>query len=214
MNTVPLTIATPRETIAALQRLTREYASFSRSRSGLGNVLGGVCGLLAFASDWALGASAVAAAITVSLTLAWLVGKEIIRRRLYQGFGRAREAWVGVPRREHRASLAIITPPLLGFAVALVALGWLPRPVAWPYLLFCLATPWIAWRFLATTYELNLGLGLLFMSAVTASGHAAPLLVLLFVPAYAATMIPLGLEEHRRYRGLAARLDIQGGGPG
>jgi len=85
MNTVPLIIATPRETIAALQRLTREYASFSRSRSGLGNVLGGVCSLLAFAADWALGTSSLAAAITVSLTLMWLVGKEIIRRRIYQG---------------------------------------------------------------------------------------------------------------------------------
>jgi len=59
-----------------------------------------------------------------------------------------------------------------------------------------------------------LGFGLLFMSAVTASGHAAPLLVLLFVPAYAATMIPLGLEEHRRYRALAAQLDTRDGAPG
>jgi hypothetical protein len=202
------------DTIVELQRLTQEYASFSRSRAGLGNVLGGVVGLVVFGAIWLFGGNTVTAVLAIVLTLLWLAGKEIIRRRVYQGFGAARETWIGSRQRTHQLSLLLFTPLLLAFAVWIVAAGWLTKPaVAWPYLVFCLATPLIMWRLLYTLNEIMIGFGLLFMCAITASGHTPALLGLLIVPAYAAMMIPLGLSEHRQYRTLEARLHARSGAP-
>ncbi len=201
-----------RETIADMQQLTREYASYSRSRGGLANVLGGVVGLVIFGAIWLFGGNPVTAALTVGLTLVWLAGKEVIRRRLYRGFGEAREVWAGAPRRTRHILTWIFTPLLLAFAVWIVAAGWLSKPaIAAPYLIFCLATPWIMWRYLYTLNEIMIGFGLLFVSAVTASGHTPALLGLAFVPVYAAAMIPLGLAEHRQFKGLRTRLEARGG---
>ena len=201
-----------RDTIVELRQLTQEYASFSRSRAGLGNVLGGIVGLVVFGAIWLFGGNTVTAVLAIVLTLLWLAGKEVVRRRFYQGFGAARETWTGSPRRTHQMSLLLITPLLLAFAVWIVAAGWLSRPaVAWPYLVFCLATPLIIWRLLYTLNEIMIGFGLLFMCAITASGHTPALLGLLIVPAYAAAMIPLGLSEHRRFQALETRLHVRSG---
>jgi len=201
-----------RDGIAELQQLTREYASFSRSRAGLGNVLGGVVGLVIFGVIWLFGGNRVTAAFAIVLTLLWLVGKEIMRRRLYRGFGEAQETWTGPLRRTHQLIVLILTPLLLAFAVWIVAAGWLSKPaVAWPYLIFCLATPLIMWRYLYTLNEIMIGFGLLFMCAITASGHTPALLGLAFMPAYAAAMIPLGLSEHRQFRALETRLQARSG---
>jgi len=203
-----------RDSMVELQQLTREYASFSRSRAGLGNVLGGVVGLVVFGSIWLFGGNRVTAALAIVLTLLWLAGKETMRRRLYRGFGEARETWTGPPRRTHQLNVLIFTPLLLAFAVWIVAAGWLSKPaVAWPYLIFCLATPLIMWRYLYTLNEIMIGFGLLFMCAVTASGHTPALLGLLIVPAYAAVMIPLGISEHRQFRALETRLHARSGAP-
>ena len=198
--------------IVELRQLTQEYASFSRSRGGLGNALGGVVGLVVFGAIWLFGGNRVTAAIAIVLTLLWLAGKEVIRRRVYQGFGAARETWTDSPRRTHQLSLLLFTPLLLAFAVWIVAAGWLSKPaVAWPYLIFCLATPLIMWRYLYTLNEIMIGFGLLFICAVVASGHTPALLGLLIVPAYAAMMIPLGLSEHRQFRALETRLHARSG---
>ncbi len=200
--------------IADLQQVTREYASFSRSRAGLGNVLGGIVGLVVFGAILLFGGSALTATLAIGLTVGWLVGKETIRRRLYRRFGMAQETWSGSPRKTHRVAVLILTPLLLAFAAWIVATGWLSKPaVAVPYLVFCLATPWIAWRLLYTYNEIIIGCGLLFMCAVTASGHTPDLLGLAIVPCYAAAMIPLGLAEHRQFRALETRLRARGGAP-
>lgn len=204
-----------RDTIADLQQLTRDYASYSRSRGGLGNALGGVAGLAVFGGVWLLGAGVASAVLTVGLTLVWLAGKEVIRHRLYRGFGEAHEVWAGAARRTHRFYTLLFTPILLAFATWIVAAGWLSKPaVAWPYLIFCLATPVIMWRLLYTLNEIMIGFGLLFMCAITASGHMPALLGLTIVPAYAAAMIPLGLAEHRQFRALRMRLEARGAGRG
>src|SRR5438270_329130 len=111
-------IETSARSIADLQQVTREYASFSRSRGGLGNVLGGVVGLISFAALWLLG-GIVLAALSVGLTLAWLVGKEIIRHQVYRPFGDVRELWSASQRRGH--AIAAIAS-----GVGLVALAVLP----------------------------------------------------------------------------------------
>ena len=201
-----------RAAIGELQQLTRDYASYSRSRGGLGNVLGGAVGLVVFGAIWLFGGNAATAALAIGLTALWLAGKEVIRRRVYRRFGQAQESWSGAVRRTHLGGLLILTPCLLAFAVWIVAAGWLARPaVALPYLIFCLATPLILWRYLYTINEMMIGFGLLFMCAITASGHTPFLLGLAIVPAYAAAMIPLGLSEHRQFRALRARLDARAG---
>lgn len=198
--------------IGELQQVTRDYASYSRRRGGLGNVLGGVVGLLVFGAIWLFGGNAVTATLAIGLTLLWLAGKEIIRHRLYRRFGQAWETWTGTVRRTHQCSLLLFTPLLLAFAVWIVAAGWLAKPaVALPYLIFCLATPLIMWRYLYTLNEIMIGFGLLFMCAITASGHTPFLWGLLIVPAYALVMIPLGFAEHRRFAALEARLGARQG---
>lgn len=198
--------------VAELQQLTRDYASYSRSRSGLGATLGGVIGLVIFGADWLLGGGLAAAIITVGLTFVWLIGKEVIRRRLYQRFGAAREIWDGAARRNHRFMVAFVTLVMVAFAILLIASGWLTRPAGWPYLIFCLVTPWIIWRSFFTTPEMVLGFDLLFMGAITASGHIPDFWGLLTAPAFAAAMIPVGLAEHRQFQALARRLSSRNGG--
>jgi hypothetical protein len=197
--------------VGELQQVTRDYARYSRSRGGLGTLLGGCAGLLVFLAVWVFGGGAPIAVLAIGLTALWLVGKEVIRRRYYQRFGLAREAWAGQARRAHRGVLLLVTPLLLAFAVWIVAAGWLSHPaIALPYLIFCLTTPWIVGRYLFTANEIVVGTGLLFVCAVLASGHTPALLGLLCVPAYALAMIPLGWSEHRQFRSLAARLSRRG----
>jgi hypothetical protein len=198
------------DTITNLQQLAQEYASFSRSRAGLGNVLGGIVGLIIFSMIWLFGHGLAVAIISIGLTLVWLIGKTILRRQLYRPFGQAREQWAGGQRRQHLIISGIFTLASLGFAVAIIAGGWLSKPaVAWPYLVFCLVTPIIAWLSLFTISEMILGFDLLFMCAIVASGHTPDLLGLATAPAYALAMIPLGLSEHRQFQDVKRRLQAR-----
>ena len=204
--------------IVEMQQLTQEYASFSQSRSGLGNVLGGVAGLIAFAAMWLLGRGAATAVVTVGATIAWLVGKEIIRRRLYRPFGDAREAWPATQRRQHVFGVSIIAAVLAVFAVMIVVHAVLTK-ASWtifvPYLIFCFVTPWIAWRYLRTINEFMVGLFLLFASAITSAGFVPDRLIFTAIlPLYSVTLIAVGLREHRQFQTLAARLRAQRGAGG
>ncbi len=199
-----------RQSISEMQELTREYASFSQSRSGLGNVLGGVAGLASFAIMWLLGRGVATAILTVGLTFAWLVGKEVIRRQLYRPFGEARETWPASLRRGHMVSVAIISCVCAAFAVAILVRSLTaatPWSLALPYLIFCLITPGIAWRYLRTVNEFMVGFYLLFASAVVSAGFVPDRLWLVAIlPWYSLVLVVLGLREHRQFQDLAARL--------
>lgn len=199
-----------RRTVGELRELSQEYASYSQSRGGLGNVLGGVAGLLIFAALWLLGPGVVMAVITVGLTMAWLVGKEVIRQRLYRPFGEAREAWPEDQRRCHLGAVGLITAALAVFLVMIIAHSLTtgaPWSVTAPYALFCLVTPWIAWRYLRTTNELVVGFYLLFSCAITSAGFTPDrLITVALLPAYAALLVIFGLREHRQFQDLAHRL--------
>ncbi len=201
--------------ITELRQVTQEYASFSRSRGGLGNVLGGVAGLVATAAMWLLGRGPAAAVLTVGMTVAWLVGKEIIRSRLYRPFGDARETWPESQRRRHVVVVSIIAATLAVFAVMIVVHSLLTKTewsIALPYLIFCLVTPWIAWRYLRTDNELMVGVFLLFASAITSAGFVPDLaLFTAILPLYSSIMIAVGLKEHRQFQVLAARLRARPG---
>jgi hypothetical protein len=196
--------------IAEMQQVTQEYASFSRSRSGLGNVLGGAAGLISFAALWLLGRGVALAALTVGLTVAWLVGKELIRRRFYRPFGDAREIWSVSQRRGQAIGAAAAGVGIAAYAVLPVGPA---RPITppWsiplPYLIVCVVTPWIVWRYLRTVNEAMVGSYLLFMSALTCAGLVPDRgMFIAFLPLYSVLLIVLGFKEHRRFQGLAARL--------
>ena len=204
--------------ISKMQQLTRDYASFSQSRSGLGNVLGGVAGLLVFAALLLLGHGVLAAILTLGPTVIWLIGKEIIRRRLYRTFGDSRETWTASQRRGHAIIVSIIGLVLAACAV-LFAAYTIAGKASWsttiPYLIFCLVTPWIAWRYLRTANELMLGCYLLFASAIAVSGHAPDLLLFAAIlPLYSLALIWVGLNEHRQFQELATRLQTSDGAGG
>ena len=85
--------------------------------------------------------------------------------------------------------------------------GATPWSIALPYLVFCLVTPWLAWRYLRTVNELMVGFYLLFASAITSAGFVPDkVLFTAILPLYGVTLIALGLKEHRQFQTLAAQL--------
>jgi hypothetical protein len=196
--------------IEEMQQVTREYASYSQSRSGWGSVLGGIAGLAAFVVIWLIGPGVIAATLTVVATTSWLVGKEIIRRMVYRRLGEASEIWPPSQRREHSVAVTIISAVLAVLALLIVLHILFDKP-DWsrslPYLVFCLATPWIAWRYLRTNNELMVGVFLLMACAISAAGFTPDrVLFTAILPLYSVLLIGIGLKEDRQYRALAARL--------
>ncbi len=213
-DTYAQTNETYAQRITEMQRLTQEYASFSRRRSGLANVLGGVAGLISFLAAWLIGRGVLTALITLGLTITWLVGKEVIRRHLYRPFGEASEAWPAAERRTHIFTVGFVSLVLAGGAVVFIVHmiqqpGQFWAPLA--YLVFCLVTPWILWRYLRTVNEFMVGFYLLFDSAITCAGFVPNLLINASVlPLFSLLLIGLGWSEHRQFQALAARVRRQG----
>jgi hypothetical protein len=155
---------------------------------------------------WFLGAGPLTAAITVGLTALWLIGKEVLRQRLYRSFGEAREIWSAEQRRGHLRTVGFMTIALAIFAVILVVHA-LQQGLSWPvfpYLAFCFIAPAIVWRWLRTTNELLVGFYLLFDCAITCAGFVPDRLFLLaLIPLYAILMILAGIQEHRQFQALS-----------
>lgn len=202
------------ERLRAVQELTRAYASYSQHRSGLGNVLGGLAGLLAYFVGLLAGPGATTAAITIAATIGWLVGKEVIRRRVYQAFGSAQAPWPAADRRLQIGLTAFLAAVSIWVLAMQVQLGRLGEPRYWPYILVVAVTPLIAWRFLRTQSEFIVGVFLLCASAVTSAGGAYSLaengLLYVFVPVAAVALIVLGLREHRQFLTLRDQLRANG----
>jgi hypothetical protein len=195
--------------IRAAQQLTQEYASYSQSRNGLGNVLGGVAGLAIYVANGLLGPGLLTAAITIGLTLLWLIGKELIRRRLYRPFGEAREIWAPTARRWHIAIVTILASLILGMLIWGIISGRFADARMWPAFLIYALIPAIAWRYLRTINEFLIGVPLLIACAYTSIGGAFGFWDQLQIPLYAAVMIAVGIAEHRQFRVIAARLRAQ-----
>jgi hypothetical protein len=200
--------------------LAQEYASYSLSRNGLGKMLGGLAGLIVVLAGTWLGAGALTTGLTIGATLAWLLGKEWMRTRIYRSLGRAQENWQPAQRRFHRG-LTIYTAlvALLVIGVMLVQGGefGITRGV---YLGFVAISPFITWWFLRTALEYIVGVFLLAACAVHSAGGAYTLIPTaasslsewsVVAPAWsgligALLLIPLGLREHRAYRALTTEL--------
>jgi hypothetical protein len=196
--------------IQSLQTLTQAYASYSQRRAGLGNVLGGLAGIIAYFFGLLRGPGLATAAVTIVATLTWLIGKEVLRRRLYQAFGMAREHWPQPARRLQIGLVLFLVLVTAGILVVQFQTGRAADPRFWPYMLFVAATPLIAWRFLRTQNEFIVGVFLLCACAVTSVGGAYALanigLLFIFVPIASVALIVLGIREHRQFLELRTRL--------
>ena len=205
--------------LGTVQELTHEYASFSQRRSGLGHVLGAAAALVVWIANGVVGPGGLTVSLTIAVTLIWLVGKEIIRHRLYQPFGDAREHWQAPDRRIHVVSvtaasviLAIVFAAVAGIEAWRVTHGSPPNVRMLAYLAILAILPWIAWRYLRTPYELVIGVLMLCACAVTSAGSAYPLWgALTMLPLFAIALVVLGLQEHRQFQALAARLRARAG---
>ncbi len=195
--------------IEKVQRLTQEYASYSQSRNGLGNALGGAIGIIIYLVNGLSGGGLLVASLTIGLTIFWLIGKEVIRRRLYRPFGTAKEIWSPKMRRYHQWSVAFVALVALGVWIFYAWNGWLLHSSTWPYLLFVAVMPWIAWYYLRAPEEFVVGIFLLCACAVTSVGGTYGLLEAFWVPIAAICLLFKGLYEHRKFRTLTANLQMQ-----
>lgn len=204
------------------QQLAAEYASYSQSRGGLSKVIGGIAGIIVILTGTLLGGGVLTAAITIGATLVWLVGKELIRKYLYQPFGEARENWEPEQRRTQQfLTLFVLGVSVLVFALYIVT-GNILQPESWAYLLFVALLAPVTWRFFRTPAEASVGIFLMAACAVHSAGGAYSLLyrqemesvilnvILMLVTwtplLFAGVLIVQGLAEHRRFRALAAQL--------
>jgi hypothetical protein len=203
--------------LAEVQRLAEEYASYSVSKGGLANVLGGIAGIVIYLLSGLLGRSIWTTVLTIALTISWLVGKELFRTFLYRPFGEAREQWSDKQRQGQVW--------LVRFFILIVILFW----VTFWYGYFlgrisllqvtlgmavATSTPWIAWQYLHNTDEIMVGTFLLMNCALVSVGSLlgdgiSAWLVAAWMPLYALLLIGRGLDEHWQFRNLIRQLRTQ-----
>jgi len=195
--------------IEEVQQLTQEYASYSRSRNGLGNVLGGGAGLAICLANGLFGPGMLTTIFTIGLTVVWLVGKEVMRKWLYRRFGEAQEVWPKKARRWHIGLVISLTLIIGGVCIAFIVLGGLTRPQGWLYLFFAVVMPCIAWRYLRTSAEFIVGVFLLCACAVTSVGSAYGLAFSWWAALASLLMLLSGIYEHRKFLRLVVHLQAQ-----
>lgn len=203
------------------QHFAEAYASFSQSRNGLGKVLGGIVGIVVILAGTLLGGGVVTGVLTVGATLLWLIGKEVIRARLYRPYGAAAEQWAGEDRSIHVLITGFVTLVSVSIIVLVLTRGNLDSAEDWIYLFFVAAMPLITWRFLRTPLEFIVGVFLLAACAVHGAGSAYSLLPngdispgelgkiaatwSPFIGAF--VLILLGIREHRDFQELRHKME-------
>lgn len=187
------------------QQLTHEYASYSLSRNGLGNVLGGIAYLVTFLISEVMASGIWTSVMTLALLMMWVIGKEIIRLQVYQAFGLARLKRSFDKQVLRIFSVGAFALIAVGLWLVIIEQGWLPDPRAWLLLPLLTAMPWIAWNYLRTAGEVVIALPLsiaVLDPVVIQFGDRIELIMLII----ATTLIVIGIVEHLHFRSLAARL--------
>ncbi len=204
--------------LAEVERLAEEYASYSMSKGGLANVLGGIAGIVIYLLNGLLGRGIWTTVLTIALTISWLVGKELLRAFLYRPFGEAREKWSEGQRR----SQMWMAVPLILAAVILWVIFWYGYftgivPVIRLVLGLAVAAsmPWVAWRYFHNLDEMMVGAFLLMSCALVSVGSLLgegleAWTVAAWMPLYALILLLRGLDEHRRFRHLTGQLHARG----
>ena len=200
------------EKLEQLQTLTREYAKYSRSATGLGSVIGGIFGLAIFLigafSDPPLWARAL---LVLALPI-WFVLKALLRNHYYQRHGTALETLDKLSSNVERfvqggiggiaavmlivcAFLVITNPEKIASLPLLNKIALIAAPLAG--LLLC--------RQINTVLEFLVVMNLMVQTVILASGtnwrdNQATMLF------YSGLLIAIGLVEHLRFRKLEAQL--------
>lgn len=202
-----------------VQRLAEEYASYSVSKSGLGNVLGGIVGLAIYLINGLVGRSLWTTFLTIGLTIVWLGGKEILRARLYRTFGAVQE----IPTADAKKLLPWIMGINVFATLGIWVLAWIAflnpslniGPIRLIVALICATSmPWLSWRYIHTLDEFMVGFFLFICCAITSLGSAMipsgveGWLGTLWVPLYALLLFARGLVEHRAFHHLVRQLQV------
>ncbi len=214
-----------------LQTLTREYAKFSRSAAGIGNVIGGALGLIAYFVGAFAPLETWTRVLLASFPILWIIAKEILRSRYYQRHGRVLEPISRNERRWHIFLTGFVG--LISLSVtALIGYGLLPsdpmmlntndsstwgsmytsthnRPTLTliGYLVFVWALPVLVWFYLHTTEEFIVGVFLIAQAAIVISGGHYAFGQQIQAPVMALVMLAVGMVQHRRYRQLETQLE-------
>lgn len=196
-----------------LQTLTREYAKFSRSATGLGSVIGGMIGLAIFLIGAFTNPPLWARALMVLAIPIWFVLKAWLRNHYYQRRGMALENLDKLSSNVERfvqggiggiaavmlivcAFLVITNPEKIANLPALNKMALIAAPLAG--LLLC--------RQINTVLEMLVVMNLMIQTVLLASGanwtwgNQATMLL------YSGLLIMIGLIEHVRFRKLELQL--------
>ncbi|GCE21246.1 hypothetical protein [Dictyobacter kobayashii] len=199
------------DTIQKAQRVTQDYASYSWRKNGLGTTLGGIIGIAIYLVNLLFSPGLVTTALTIGLTIGWLIGKEVIRQRLYRTFGYAQELWPSRSRWSHFFSIVLVELCIAGCWYVFLSklhsqlLYWILAAVS------LLVIPWICWRYLRNGDEFVIGVFLLVACIINSVGTTMPHTIeqvsgTLVFPLIGLGMIVRGIQEHREFRSLSALL--------
>jgi hypothetical protein len=204
--------------LAEVEQLAEEYASYSMSKGGLANVLGGIAGIMIYVLSGLLGPGIWITVLTIALTSIWLIGKELLRTLLYRPFGTVREKW-STKKRHSQVWIARFFILLAVFLGAMFVDGYFLGKISLIRLVLGLAvaacTPWIAWRYLHNTDELMVGTFLLMNCSLVSVGSLLgkgfdAWILGAWVPLYALILLGRGFNEHQRFRHMTRQLSAQG----
>lgn len=195
-----------------LAELTRRYARYARSASGLGGVLGGVLVLVTYFAGALITPLGTEARLALaSAPVVWIVAKELLRGRYYQQLGKATQAWDREDRNWHLGfTLFTLLVSLVILAVALPATlagpaaGLAPGNLA--YLGYVAVMPLLVWFFMRTPLEFIAGVFLVAQAALMVSGSSYGLGQQPQAPIAAVALILVGLRQHQEYREVRRRL--------
>ena len=207
------------EELATLQKLTREYAKFSRDAVGLGHAFGGVLIFLVIFLLRRHSLTTWEGFLLGATPYIWIIGKERLRSSYYQFSGRVTER----PRRWHDLILGI----LAGLSAVAIVAGLLAYrqtglfhegPVSLGpvhnitvCIVILLAMPFLVWRYLRAPYEFVTGVFLLALSTFLLSGNLQIATVgaaTFGIPAGAVALVMIfaGYAEHMKFLKLRRKM--------
>lgn len=205
--------------LALLAALTQEYATFSRSASGLGNTLGGLIAVAIWLTGAYADPPAPARAALVLALPAWMAAKTWLRQHYYQRHG---EAWEILP--PPAAGIERFAQGCVGGVAAVLLVVCLYLAVAAPAKmagvpllnrLALVAGPLLGVvlaRHINTPFEAMVAVNLLVQTVMLTTGTPIHWQRQNVTLTWSLLLMAIGLWEHFRFRGVERQLAALRGG--